>query len=354
MARIRTSTAGLGLLFALLLVVLLALSQSLLRAHADETIHYVASDAGTYFNSYEDFYASLDLVDSAVLFLVGSPVLFMKLADGNLLLIQLCQLALMAISLNVAFDCLGTLRGRLVFLLCALAFPYFLFGFLSLNKEIYAMCSAIFYASYFVRGRRRDLLVALLLAMCARYYMLLALLAMLVLVPRNSDPRTGLILALLAVISVAAPLVKALVPQYSGEDLLEAPSTAGSLFSAAIDSYAYGLVYPLKYLALIPMRLYSFLTGTTRAGNAMEAVVSIVSLAMVLCAVWILLLRKRSPTTVRRLVVLGLVAPLPIMWSEIMHWRYYSFVYFFFLFAVVLHLERRGLPSRHPAVSSHA
>ena len=54
-------------------------------------------------------------------------------------------------------------------------------------------------------------------------------------------------------------------------------------------------------------------------------------------------------------IVAAFVAPAPIMWAEIMHWRYYSFVYVFFLYALVLHhvdhvgLRRRpakGLPMR--------
>jgi hypothetical protein len=68
-----------------------------------------------------------------------------------------------------------------------------------------------------------------------------------------------------------------------------------------------------------------------------------------------ILLRHRPRSALAgRLVVAGLVAPIPIMWSEIMHWRYYSFVYFFFLYAIVLdRRERRSSGARH-AVSQHA
>ena len=83
--RIRVSSLWLVALSGLLLLVLLLLRASLLQAHADESIHYVASDAATYYRSYEDLYANLELSESPVLFLVGSPILFMKLADGELL-----------------------------------------------------------------------------------------------------------------------------------------------------------------------------------------------------------------------------------------------------------------------------
>lgn len=346
MTRVRLSAIGLLTVFGLLLLLLLSLRQALLDAHADETIHYFASDAGAYFRQYETLYSLMELSEAPVLFLVASPILFMKLADGNLLLIQGCHLLLMAASLKVAFDCFATLRGRMAFMAGALLFPYFLFGFLSLNKEIYAMSAAIFYASYFIRGKRSHLLVALVLALCARYYMLLALLALMLLVPRDRRPRYGAIVGLLAGISLIAPLAKPLVPEYSSEDLLEAPSATASFFANAIDSYGYALIYPLKYIALIPMRAYSFLLDSSRAGNAMESAVSLASFAILALALSIIVLRRTTSDLIKRLIVLGLVAPVPIMWSEIMHWRYYSFVYFFFLFAVVLHFVERRRPLR--------
>jgi hypothetical protein len=229
----------------------------------------------------------------------------------------------------------------------ALAFPYFLFGFLSLNKEVYAMCSAILYACYMARGRRSHLVTALVLAACARYYMLICLLTLLVVVPRDKAPRYRLIMALLLAISFSAPFIKSLVPGYSGEDLLEDSGTAGVFFSSLIDSFGYVLAYPIKYAALIPMRAYGLLIGSDRTTDLLEAAVSIASLAALVLALGILFQRKPRTELAQRLIVAGLVAPIPIMWSEIMHWRYYSFVYFFFLYAIVLHRqERRSLGSR--------
>ena len=48
---------------------------------------------------------------------------------------------------------------------------------------------------------------------------------------------------------------------------------------------------------------------------------------------------------VKRLIVAGFIAPIPIMWSEILHWCYYSFV-FFYLFAIISHIESRSKQSR--------
>ena len=341
MIRVRPTTLGLGFLFLAMLSLLLLARADLLAAHLDGTIEYLSSDAATYFSLYENLYEQLDLSESPALFLIGSPILFMKLSDGNLLPIQALNLALMVVTLKVAFDCLPGQRSRLQLLACALIFPYFLLGFLSLNKEVYAMCSAILYATYMASGRRSHLLAALVLAACARYYMLAALVTLLVLVPRDRSPRYGLIVALLLAISVAAPLVKRLVPEYSSENLLEDSGAAGVFFSSVIDSFGYVVAYPLKYLVLVPMRAYSLLLGSGRTTDPMEAVVSIASLAALLLAVGILARRKSRDTVAGRLVIAGLVAPIPIMWSEIMHWRYYSFVYFFFVFAIVLAAEDR-------------
>lgn len=340
MGRIRVSSLVLGVVFLGLLAALLLLRQSLWDAHVDESIFYVASDAPTYFNAYQLLYSDALLGEHPELFLVGSPILFMKLADGNLLIVQLCNLALMAATLKTALGCFSTRRGRLTFIAAALAFPYFLFGFLSLNKEVYAMCSAILFAVYFVRGGRGNLVWSLVLAACARYYMLVALLLLVLMVPRTGPPRRKLIAFVLLAISVAAPIAKAMVPQYSSEDLLEAPSFSGVFFSTIIDSFGYALIYPLKYLALIPMRAYSFLQDAGRVTDAMEAAVSVLSLVVLVQAIRVLTSGSAS-TTVRRLIIAAFVAPVPIMWSEIMHWRYYSFVYFFFLTAIVLHAEQR-------------
>lgn len=355
MGHMRMSTLGLGVVFCLLLVLLVQLRDELLAAHIDETINYVASDASTYFSLYEDLYAQVSLDEAPALLLIGSPILFMKLADGNLFMIQACNLILMGLTLWIAFKCFATRRGRITFMAGALAFPYFLLGFLSLNKEVYAMCSAIFFAGYIVRGRLMHLVVALLLAACARYYMLVAMLSLLVLIPRNGRPRYGWIVALLIFTSLAAPMAKLLVPGYSSEDVLDVTGVSGMIFAKIIDSYGYALVYPIKYLALIPLRLYSFLLGADRAGNGMEAVVSIASLVVVVFAIRILLTKSSASPLVRRLLLAGFVAPITIMWSDIMHWRYYSFTYFFFFFGVILHfVERRRLaPARHVA-PSHA
>lgn len=338
MMRFRVSSLLTFGVFALLLAVLLLNREALVEAHIDESILKVASDASIYFEVYQSFYVDADLMESPALFLIGSPMLFMKLSGGNLFLIELCNLVLMLASLRIAMAAVPTYRSRMTFMVWALAFPYFLFGFLGLNKEIYAMSSAILYGSYMLKGHRSHLLLALALAACARYYMLIALLVLIFTVPRAAPPRYRMLAFLLLAVSFAAPVSKRFIPEYSTEGLLEASGTVGILFSTVIDKFGYAIAYPFKYLVLMPARAYSFVVGTSE--DAMGGVVSVCSTVMFIWAVSILRGRKRPSPEVQRLIIAGLVAPIPIMWSEIMHWRYYSFVYFFFLYAVVLHREQ--------------
>jgi hypothetical protein len=339
MVRIRMSSLVVLGTFLLLLLLLFLLQDVLLEAHADETILKVASDASIYFEVYQTLYANFELSESPALFLVGSPMLFMKLSGGNLFLVELCNLLLMLVTLRVGLSMFVSFQARMLFALGALVFPYFLFGFLGLNKEIYAMSSAIFCGAYYIRGQRSHLLFALLLGACARYYMLIALLVLLVTVPRDRAPRYKLIVWLLVAISFVAPVSKQVIPQYTAEGLLSEATFIGQLFSTIIDHGGYVLAYPLKYLVLLIARPYAYIIGTSE--DLMGGVVCLLSLLLAILALRLLMRVRRTPSipVVSRLLVAGFFAPVPIMWSEIMHWRYYSFVYFFFLYAVLLHME---------------
>ncbi len=353
--KIRINSLWLYVIFLLFFGILLIFREALLEAHTNGEIEYFASDAVTYFSAYETLFSNVDLTEAPDLLLVGSPILLMNLMNGNLMFIQLLQLVLMFISIKVGVGCFETMRARVAFILGSLMFPYFLFGFLSLNKEIYAMCATIFYTSYYLRGKWWHLLVALILAMVSRYYMLLCLVTILILVPRLGKPRYWLIYMTLIVISIAAPIAKSIIPGYSSEGLLDAPSSIGLISSKIIDSYGYWIIYPIKYLILIPLRAYSFFIDSNRNANAMEGFVSIISLVMLMLALYIVLIKNPTRPIVRKLILLGFVGPMPIMWSEIMHWRYYSYVYFFFIFAVILYfIDRHPDPPRQQIGETHA
>lgn len=336
--KVTASGALLVVIFLIFLVCLFGARDYLLAAHVDGSAIYFSSDGPEYYREYIKTYHSVDIFKTWEVFLRTSPILLMILTDGDLFPIQLFNLAIMFVAMRVALSCLETFEGRIIFLASSLLFPYYVLGFLSLNKEVYAMCAALFYASYMIRGRLLHLLLAFVLALTARYYMVASLLMLFVTVPRRGKPHWLMILGALLAISVVAPIMKSLVPQYSSEGLLDSSGATAVLLDRIVSNYGYFLLYPFKYILLLVTRPYAFLSGSTH--DAIGAIVSLWSLAALGIVLWLWFSGQRLEPIVKRLIVAGLVAPIPMMWSEIMHWRYHSYVSFFFLFAILLHLEK--------------
>jgi hypothetical protein len=346
---VRISSLVLVGVCTLLALTLAALRDVLPEAHRDLTIQYFASDAATYYQGYYDFWANEDFLARPLLLLNGTPIVLMMLSGGNLMLILGANLVLMLITLKVGMSALDSLQSRLLFLVGAFAFPYFSFGFLSLNKELYAMCSAVFFASYWLRGSKTHLLVALLLAFAARYYMLVAIVFLACVFPRNRSPRYWLAVATLLGISVIAPFAKTRIPGYSSQGLLEGGGLSGQLFSQIIDWHGYALVYPIKYLALVPTRIYSVVIGLGRQADPMEAAVSLLTLILIAVCAYVVVCKRQETRNPLIFAMMALISPIPMMWTEIGHWRYFSYIYFFLLFGVILHYSERRSARRRAA-----
>lgn len=347
MGTVRITHLLLATAFLLLGLILWAFSDALFAAHTNGLIYYFSSDGGEYYRLYEMLYADVELLESPALFMVGSPILMLKLAEGHLWIVQIVNLAVMAYTLYVGVDALPDLRSRLKFVIGTLAFPYFLFGFLALNKEVFAMSSAIMLCAYYTAGKRRHLLLALFFAGLARYYMLLSFFFVILTVPRNKPPRYRAIVAVALGISLLGPIVKSLIPSYSKDEVLDVSGLTGLIFTAMIDHGAYFIAYPIKYLFLLPQRMYSWLIDPTRKSNTMEACVSLLTMFVMFRIALLVASRRFRQSPAFKFVIVGAVAPLPMMWSDIMHWRYFSFVYFFYLFALVQYraISRQSDPS---------
>jgi hypothetical protein len=348
---IRLSTIALLLVFSCFGFLLFAIADHLPTAHRDWTIQYFSSDAAVYFEQYEAYWKNVSFLDNPLVLLTGTPIVLMKLANGNLSWILAANLLIMLITLRVAFDCLEVRGPRLLFLIGTLVFPYFLFGFLSLNKEIYAMCAAIFFGSYWIQKNRAHLLISLLLAFSARYFMFVAFIFLLLVFPSRSKPRYWIAVGTLLFVSMVAPLVKTRIPGYSSEGVLQGAGFTSILFSKAVDSYAYALVYPLKYLSLVPARIYSVAIGLGRPADPMEAVVSLLTILLFAAAIYILTCKRTLSAAPRTFAWMAIVSPIPIMWTDVAHWRYFSYIYFFLLFSVTLYVsERITLRRRTPQI----
>lgn len=315
-------------------------------AHVDGSILSISSDASVYYKEYSETYRHANILESWRVFIRASTLLLMIIFEGNLFVVLSINMAVMLLAIYAGLRCFSTTNAKMLFLICAFALPYFSLGFLSLNKEIYAMSSAIFFAAYMCRGRYGDIVMSLVLALAARYYMLAAILFTLLAFPRTGNIRYLMIVAVLAATSIAAPLVRTLIPEYSYENLVENSGSTAVILSHIVENFGYAILYPVKYGLLLVTRPYSYLSGSTN--DAIGAIVSMLSLSAAALAFGLITMRARLRPIVQKLIIAGFVAPVPIMWTEIMHWRYFSFVYFFFVFAIILQLEDDYGPSgRH-------
>lgn len=334
--------SGIALFFLYIggLSLLFLVGDGLIHAHLTGYINFFSSDGSIFYHHYLSL-SDENLLSNYWIFLRGAPVLLMRALDGNLLFVLLLQLTLIILTLKISVGYFNTGSGRILFIFLSLFFPYLSFGFLSLNKEIFVMCSAIFFASYLSRGLKFHLAMALILAAAGRVYMLAALIILLFMIPRNSEIKYWRILFTLFVFTTLAPFSSSLVPGFQSLNLLENNTgRMAPLLATAVNNFGYFLIYPIKYVLIIPSRAYGyFIVGGSN--DFTGALVSIVSLTMLLIATWLWLKRGKLSTTVKSLILAGYVAPVPILWIELVHWRYYSFVYFFFLFALIIHLEER-------------
>jgi hypothetical protein len=95
--------------------------------------------------------------------------------------------------------------------------------------------------------------------------------------------------------------------------------------------------------------------GLGRPADLMEAGVSLLTIGLLPVAAYIIVFKRSASASAKTLALMAFMAPIPIMWTEIGHWRYFSYVYFFLLFAAVLYFadrqERRRMRTRESGCS---
>lgn len=337
------------LVYALIVAIIFLTSDIVKAGHADGRILEFLSDATVYNKHYVERFANADVLENWTTFLRASPILMMMLFDGSIFLVQLFNASVMMICLMVSQRCFKSEPAKFFYLLSCMIFPYFSFGFLGLNKEVYAMCSAMVFSAFIVSGAKRFLIFSLLLALMARYYMVAPLIMLVLIFPRHRSPRYYLAGLSLVFVSIVGPLAKTMVPEYSHMNLLEGAGQTAVLVSTVIDNFGYAAIYPIKYVILILVRPFGFFFAGN--GDAVGAAVSILSCIAGALAIYVFAKAKRNHREIGLFVLAGLLAPIPLMWSEIMHWRYYSFVYFFFIFAICIYMDsvRTGAPTLVPS-----
>jgi hypothetical protein len=317
---------------ALSFLVITVFGNSLYNWHSNGIVDYIASDASKYFQHYVEF------EDELTRYFVSGPALLMIVFGGKLQAVLYFNLLVLLTALNSARSVFSTSGSRLMATILLLAFPYVLVAPFSLNKEVFLLSSALLFLSYFYSGSKSCLLAAFLIAPLARYYMVFVFVFILVTFPRGDKRiRWGfIVLALFACSIVAWRIDDVEVPGYSQETVLDETSGFTALVFSELQRYGlYWLIYPVKYIVYPSLRIWSLIGSgiKTSSFNLLESIVSIFSLVFIFYS-FLLLSSKHSSMLVRKLIWIGLLSPVPIMLTEVGHWRYFSFVYVFFLAAV--------------------
>lgn len=332
-------------LFPIITILLYAFDGALTAAYDNHDIAYFAADAPVYYEFYTLF-GDKELSENLWLLLNGFPVIQVLVANGSIFIISIFNLIVAFVAIT-AWVGSFTKRGSTFYsMLAVLIFPYLSLGFFSLNKEVFVMSSILLFVRYWLRGGYGYLFMAFVVAWMGRYHMAVVIVFLFAIFPRDGSPRIHLAIATLLAISIAAPFLKPLIPGYSSEGLIdESVGVMMKLFIDSVDSYLYFLIYPFKFLALAIFRFYGvFVAANADSANSlfMESYISLLSIAIIAYSFWLYMVRRKSLCYASKvLFLMAFLSPIPILWSDIGHWRYYSFTYFLFIAGLIVHFETK-------------
>lgn len=196
--------------------------------------------------------------------------------------------------------------------------------------------SILLFCCYYLNKSTYILIFALLLAFCARSYLMISLVLMLFVFPVKYKPRWSLLLFTIVSLSIL-PFIISQLSGFSIHLIDGEIGRAAILFSSLIREGLYIIVYPFKYLILMLSKTYQgFNVGfdfSNRPQDLHEFFVSFLSLLVFSYSLYIYLFKRKSTDT--RFFYLGLFSPILLQFSDIFHWRYSAFVYVFFIFYIL-------------------
>lgn len=314
------------------------------QLHQNGDIYWISSDGAQYLKNHLVDLKGVSFSDRPSLFLTAMPIFLFRAFGNDFTPVLMVNLLVLLGSILVLVSEFKKLESRLLFAAFAIAFPYAFFAPFSLNKEVFTVGAILMFLKYFSSGSWRYFILSVLLAFFARYYMVASILFLALAFPRNFKIRYWVIAAGFLFFSVAVKF-KNLVPGYSiaDENYYLNAGFLSSYFKFCTDLGFYWLIYIPKYVALMISKLWLLLISddiSIRRFDAIEIFVSFFSTVAFLLATSFVF--ARSSEKYRKLFIMGILAPMPFMWADIFHWRYYSFVYFIFLFALVYHYEKRS------------
>lgn len=333
------SSSILFLFFLALLLTLVLISDSIKQWHLDGSIYWIASDAPVYYKAleiftFEEFFSNWIYFTN--LFLVFNVQL---IGDLTLYLILVMIVCLFIIRYSLKFI---EPKYRLFYLFLLLIFPYSNITFFSINKEVFMFYSVVLFCCYYLNKSTMILIFALLLAFCARSYLMISLILMLFIFPVKHKPRWSLLLFIMVVLSIS-PLIISQFVGFSNNLLDGEIGGAAIVFSSLIREGLYIIVYPFKYLILMLSKTYqAFNVGfdfSNRPQDLHESLVSFFTVAVFVYSLYIYIFKRKFADT--RFFYLALFSPLLLLFSDIFHWRYSAFVYVFYVFYIISY--RNGL-----------
>lgn len=302
-------------------------------AHVNGMIYWISSDAPVYYEGIDKFSLS-DFIESPSFFINLMPLFIYNLIGGMLgylLLISICAFFVFLTSLQYIRP-----KQRLLYTFLLLIFPYTSITFFSINKEIFALLSAIMLACYYKNDKALYLLFALILAFCARSYLAISYVFLVfIFSPKPMQKPKWLILFLTFILISTIPVFLGSTVGYDAPPLEhDGIGRTASFFFELVSNGGYFLVYFIKYLMLLFSKFYQGFNASFDFSNRLqdghEFVVSLLTIIMFFYSLYFVYFKKYNSNKVY--FYLALFAPILLMFSNILHWRYSSFVYVFYLF----------------------
>ncbi|MDC5703097.1 hypothetical protein OPW41_00765 [Vibrio europaeus] len=334
--RVKSNEISLFIFYLVALLAVFLLEGRIQTWHQNDFSYWFSSDGSEYYRLYEKFSNSeLSLLELLRLITVGMPIALLMLFDGNVAPVIVFANTIFFISLAIYGRKLN-LKTSSTFLIIIMM-PTLFFGFIAINKEIFLISGTLLFLSYYVSGSKRLLVLSVLVMLMSRSYMLAFYIYVMAVFPRNLTyiSYKRLMLSMIA-ISMVCPLILSSGEFGTAEDLLAGSGTLAQFFGSGIRKGLYFLLYLPKYLFLIVMRMWSaYMEGLFGAyqANLRDFLLSLYSIALI-CWAFISIHRYKSYEF--RFLIMGVFSPFPLMFSDIVHWRYYIFCLPFFMTYIVL------------------
>lgn len=305
---------------------------------------WFASDPGVYYDIYlmriQGEMTPLAYIYSAM---VGVPVLLLLITGGQIVPILLLASSVFFYAL---YSCMKHLETKQIsFFFLILFIPYVLLGFFALNKEIYVVSSTLFFLAYYKSLNKKYLLFCCVALFFSRYYMLFVFVfCLFVFPPQSKKIRWWAIWGTLLFLSILAPLILTggVLLSYSGDTAVGDKGGVSLLFSELIRNFMYFLSYFPKYIALILSRIWTVIVSGIHSGakaNLLGILFTIYTIALFV----ITFAKVHYPSRYNyRFLMMVLFSPVPLMFSDIFHWRYYLFT----IPMLVFYLNQRTVDDR--------